>query len=553
MPAWLPHALCLCASVALLFSLFCQATPQASNSGNRPERLEWFRDLGFGMFIHWNVDVPLGSVISHSLVGASPDYVERYFQILPRLFNPTKFEPKKWATLARLAGMKYVVFTAKHHSGFCMWDTKTTEFNVMRTPFGRDVTAEVVRAFREEGLAVGLYISPDDFHWFRKRGYPIARPPAKNTTTKELPGLLAYDKAQLKELLVDYGTIGILFIDGPADGLREYAWELRPNVVVTRGALETPEQTVPEVTLDQPWEACLTMGTAWQHKPTNESYKSGTELIQTLIEVRAKGGNLLLNVGPTPDGEIFREEEARLREMGLWNFVNGEAIEGVRPWVIPNEGNIWFVRKEIEPTVYAFITGAPLRLGERKTFTLRSVRASERTQVSVLGQSSEIIEYRPEVNPRTTWKQTEQGLEISAMRAQRLYDNRRWPNPIVLKITNTAPAFTPPQVLTGEAKWDAGTNCYLLQGELKSLGTSSSVEVSFQYRRRKGLADLYEPADTWKNLPFSTKSSLGAFSACLPGADKDSDYEFRAVVKHPLVMLNGLPRPMNPSRVVRLH
>jgi len=525
----------------------------AQNAGNRPERLEWFRDLGFGMFIHWNVDVPLGSVISHSLVGASPDYVERYFQILPRLFNPARFEPKKWAVLARLAGMKYVVFTAKHHSGFCMWDTETNEFNVMRTPFGRDVTAEVVRAFREQGLAIGLYISPDDFYWFRTRGYPIARPPAKNTTTRELPGLLAYDKAQLKELLTDYGTIDMLFIDGPADGLREYAWELRPNVVVTRGALETPEQTVPEVTLDQPWEACLTMGTAWQHKPTNESYKSGTELIQTLIEVRAKGGNLLLNVGPTPDGEIFREEEARLREMGLWNFVNGEAIEGVRPWVIPNEGNIWFVRKKNEPTVYAFVTGAPLRLGERKTFTLRSVRASKQTQVSVLGQSSEILEYRPEVSPKTTWKQTEQGLEISAMRAQRLYDNRRWPNPIVLKITNVAPAFTPPQVLTGEAKWDAGANCYLLQSELKSLGTSSSVEVSFQYRRRKGLADLYEPADTWKNLPFSAKSSPGAFSQCLPGVSKESDYEFRAVTKHPLVTLNSIPKPVNPSRVVRLH
>ncbi len=542
-------------ALALLFALSTSSlsAPAAQSAGNRPERLEWFRDLGFGMFIHWNVDVSLGSVISHSLVGASPEYVRRYFEILPRMFNPARFEPKKWAALARLAGMKYVVFTAKHHAGFCMFDTATTKFSVMNTPFARDVTAEIVKAFREQGLAIGLYISPDDFYWFHTHGYPIARPPARNTTTKELPGLLEHGKAQLKELLTRYGKVDILFIDGPADGLREYAWELQPDLVITRGALETPEQTVPEVTLDKPWEACLTMGAAWQHKPTNESYKSGGELIQMLIEVRAKGGNLLLNVGPTPDGEIFREEEARLREIALWSFVNGEAIEGVRPWVIPNEGNIWFARKKNEPTVYAFVTGAPLRLGERKTITLRSVRATSNTDISVLGQSGEILEYRPDVIPKTTWKQDEQGLQISAMRAQRLYDNRRWPNPIVLKITNAAPAFTPPQVTTGDAKWDAAANCYVLQGELQSLGSSGSVEVGFQYRRRRGLADLYEPVDPWKSLPFVTRSAAGVFTQCLVGVSKESDYEFRAALKHALITLNGLEKPVNPSVVVRLH
>src|SRR6266849_1239218 len=116
-------------------------------AANRPERLEWFRDQGFGMFIHWSVDATLGSGISHSLVGASPDYVKRYFDTLPRYFYPQKFDPRDWAALAKLAGMKYVVFTAKHHSGFCMFDTKTTDFSVMHTPYGKDIAAQVVEAF----------------------------------------------------------------------------------------------------------------------------------------------------------------------------------------------------------------------------------------------------------------------------------------------------------------------------------------------------------------------------------------------------------------------
>ena len=115
-------------------------------AGNRPERLEWFRDLGFGLFIHWSLDSQVASVISHSMVGASEDYLERYVKELPRSFNPRHFEPREWARLARLAGFTYVVFTAKHHSGFCMFETETTDFSIMNTPYGRDVTRELTDA-----------------------------------------------------------------------------------------------------------------------------------------------------------------------------------------------------------------------------------------------------------------------------------------------------------------------------------------------------------------------------------------------------------------------
>ena len=139
------------------------------------------------------------------------------------------------------------------------------------------------------------------------------------------------------------------------------------------------------------------MGTEWPWKATNENYKSGTELIGILIETRAKGGNLLLNIGPKPDGEIAIEQESRLREIALWNFVNGESLKGVRPWVITNENDIWFTRRKYANTVYAFLTKmTPWKLGEPKTIALRSVRATAQTQVTVLGQSDQIVEYRAE-------------------------------------------------------------------------------------------------------------------------------------------------------------
>ena len=137
--------------------------PEKLVNRNRPERVEWFRNAGFGLFIHWSVDGQLGTVISHSLVGASEDYVKRYFEELPKTFNPKKFDPSTWAVQAKLAGFKYVVFTTKHHNGFCMYDSKTTDFDVASTPFRRDITAEVVQAFRAQGIGIGFYFSPGRF------------------------------------------------------------------------------------------------------------------------------------------------------------------------------------------------------------------------------------------------------------------------------------------------------------------------------------------------------------------------------------------------------
>ena len=524
---------------ALASCLLLTGLAAAQQKANDPAAVEQFRDRGLGLFIHWSVDGSLGGVISHSLVGASPDYVDRFYEILPEHFNPDRFQPEKWASLAKLAGFEYVMFTAKHHNGFCMWDTQTTPFSVAHTPYHEDITRRLIDAFRKQGIAIGIYFSPDDFWWLHQHKIPINRH-VKGVYPQELPEFMDYTRRQLHELLTNYGKIDYFFFDGPAEQLTTYAWQLQPKLVITRGAMETPEQYIPGVALPGAWEGNLTMGTEWPWKATNEDYKSGTQLIDIMIETRAKGGNLLLNIGPKPDGEIPIEQESRMREIALWNFVNGEALKGVRPWVITNENNIWFTRQKDSNTVYAFLTKmSPWKFGTAKSVTLRSVRATPQTQVSVLGQSDEVVEYQPDVKPKTSWNQDDSGLHITAYRAQRLYTDRRWPDPLVLKITNVEPGLTPPAVETTGADWDASTRTAVLHGRLTNLGNVREVEVGFQYREKKGGTDLSERTEPWHDLPGTATTSAGEFSYKLSGLTPGRPYEYRARVKHPLITMFG--------------
>jgi alpha-L-fucosidase len=522
------------------------AKPQAGRSNN-PARVELFRDRGLGLFIHWGVDGTLGGVISHSLVGASPDYVQRFFERLPAYFNPDQYQPEDWARLAELAGFRYVMFTAKHHSGFCMWNTETTGFSVMHTPYGKDVMAPLIKAFRQHGIAIGIYFSPDDFWWLYQHHITINRH-VKGVYPQDIPEFMDYTKRQLHELLTNYGPIDYFFFDGPAEQLTDYVWQLQPSLVITRGVMETPEQYTPGVALPGAWEGNLTMGTEWPWKATNEKYKSGTELIDTLIETRAKGGNLLLNIGPKPNGTIADEQDARLREIALWNFVNDGAIRDVRPWVVTNENNIWFTKRKSEETVYAFITHEEnWRLGDPKSLTLRSVRATQQTAISVLGQSDEIVEYKPEVKPKTTWRQDSSGLHITVYRAQRLYTDRGWPNPLVVKMTHVEPAMQPPQVLTSRAEWNPQTATENLYGSLSNLGNVEQVEVGFQWRLKKDGTDLSERTEPWTDLPLAARTGIGEFTYPLPGLVPNHEYEFRAQVKHPLLTVYGQEKTFRTS------
>lgn len=542
------ECLCVAAGVALLGAgavpLHAQGKPIAgentdfTHSLNKADREEWFRDLGFGLFIHWSVDSQLGTTISHSLVGASADYENRFFNELPKTFNPTRFDPDEWARLARLAGAKYVVFTTKHHSGFGMYDTKTTPFNIMNTPFHRDITAEVLSAFKKQGIAPGVYFSPDDFYWLWKNGKQVQRG-TEEVQPSHNPGLLKYDSDQLTELLTHYGPVDVLFFDGEATSLRQLAWKLQPNIVVTRGALRTPEQTIPGQAFDEPWEANDTMGDAWQYQPQNDHYKTGRQLIHRLIETRAKGGNLLLNVGPKPDGQLAIEQEERLREIATWMFINSEAIYATRPWIITNEGDVWFTKKKDSSALYAIVDPpTPWKLGQWQELVLHSVKATAKTEVSVLGANGEVLEYAPNVKPKSTFTMESDGLHIRTMSSQRIQDNRRWPNPVVVKITNVEPALAPPKVKTLSYRRDGTTGKVALEGELLDMAGAKSLEVAFEYRSIVG-EDVNSRTAPWKTAGAQTLTSAGKFSATVDGISSDSPYEFRAVVHHPLLALYG--------------
>ena len=508
-----------------------------SANKNNPARQEWLRDLGFGMFIHFNVDAQLGITISHSLVGASDDYLKRYFNELPKTFDPYKFNPAEIAKLAKLAGMKYVVFTAKHHAGFCFWDTKTTSFKITNTPYKKDLLKEYVEGIRKAGLAVGLYYSPEDFKFLYDHKILIKRGDMQfdKATTAAYDDLV---RKQTTELFTLFGKIDVLFIDGEPKGpCRETAWKLQPDVVITRGAVNTPEQTLPGIALNEFWESCVTMGTQWNYKPTHDNIKTAGRLIELLVEARSKGGNFLLNVGPHPDGYIPYELETELREVAAWHFINHEAIESVRPWIVTNEDNLWFTASKDKRTVYAVITGFPdWAKGDRKEFVLGSVKATPKTTISVLGQNDQVTEYANQLDVHSRFEQKEDGLHISVAKAQRVYDNYKWPNPITVKLENVEPALDPPLVETGNAIIKNGA--VELNGRLLKKGNADSLQLLFEYRPYAGFAENLYSKDWLKTAPVAIRDT-GNFTQVLPGVEAGKEYQYRAVVIHPRLAVRG--------------
>jgi alpha-L-fucosidase len=206
--------------------------------------------------------------------------------------------------------------------------------------------------------------------------------------------------------------------------------------------------------------------------------------------------------------------------------------------VITNEGDVWFTKRKDAATVYATVSGERWKYGEWRDVTLRSIHATAKTEISVLGQNDKVLEYRADVIPKTTWKQDDTGLHIRAMHAQRLYNNREWPNPVVLKITNVEPAFEPPIVKTATASWNQANGTVTLRGTLEQIGRAASVSVGFQYQHIRGL-DVDERSESWHDTDFKTVNTTGAFEVVVHDLKPHESYAFRAVVRHPLVTMYG--------------
>lgn len=517
------------------------ASKEEMVSRNRPEDLEWLRDAGLGLFIHWSLDSQLGCVISHSLVGASKDYVDRFYEELPKTLDPKKWDFDHLAELARLAGFQYAVFTTKHHNGFCLWDSKTTDFNIMNTPYGKDLVKQYAEAFRKQGIKVGLYFSPEDFRYLRSQGLTITRTPLEPYSKEVMEGYRQLLTDQMTELMENFGKIDVMFFDGgetmyneEGESLQQLcmrvAWDLQPGILITRGAIPTPEQQLPGVGVDFAWEGCITLGTAWQYQPTNETYKTGLHVIRLLTETRAKGGSLLLNIGPDANGELCRAQEDIIRELALWHFLNHEAIHNTRPWIITNEDSAWLLRSKDGNALYAVLFDQKdWDRGQRREFLLKSVKASPDTVVEVLGQTGELTEYRPDLDAHTYWEQREDGLHISAMHAQRIYCGIQWRNPLVLKITHPIPAFSPLLVETENDRLTQDASSVTLFAKVDTLGSFESARLAFDFREYPGFAlSSYETG--WQRLPEQTVSVPGIYSYTLEGLKPGITYQYRAVL-----------------------
>jgi len=512
---------------------------RSESNRNRSEREIWLQDNGFGIFVHWSLDSQLGIVISHSLVGASGDYIERYIEELPQTFNPKQFDPESLARLFVRAGARYTVFTAKHHSGFAMWDTETTNFGVMNTPYGKDVVRQYVRSMRNAGLDVGLYYSPEDFVWSYRQGVEnISRVSKEQDYAPLRKSFRRYVEAQVTELYSNYGRIDTFFNDGNIFGFaNEVAWNIQPDTLITRSAIPTPEQFVPSVGFDGAWETVMTMTDQWHYKPNDVKKKSPMNILHTLVETRAKGGALLLNVGLRPDGRLGDYEYQNLVTLGAWNFINSEALFNVRPWVVTHEGPIWFTRRKNEPTVYAVLFGEnDWARGERRSFMLRSVRATDESKVSVLGMSGQVVEYMPHLRGQAapTMHQREDGLHLSVLRAQRVYNNHRWPYPLVLKLENVRPNLIPPVARTLEPVVKGES--VLLKGELTTTGDAEAVQVGFEFRHYKGFIEDYaqgSEALSWTRSRLVEARTTGPFEVRLDRPTGEGEVVYRAIVLHP--------------------
>jgi alpha-L-fucosidase len=374
---------------------------------NDPVKTEIFRDAGLGLFIHWGPNSQVGTEISWPLYNASDEFIRKYYA-LAETFNPTAFDPAAWARLAKLAGMEYVVFTAKHHDGFCNFDTDYSDFKITRTPYGRDIAAMIAEAFRKEGILVGLYYSPGDFRYQWATGQRTGHiyEPGFDSTAPFGPkqkSFVDYERGHIEELLTKYGDVFMLWFDGRCEPLKKHAWRVRQDIFIGRGEIPTPEQEIPGKADDRAWESCLTTSYQWSYLP-GAVVRPSSEIIENLVHIRARGGNMLLNIGPRPDGRIAPADEDVLRDLGLWMMLYGESVRGVRPWTVTNEGDVWFTAKRAEGTVFALA-----RLDERnsRTLILKSVTAVPGTKVTLLGQEGELA-----------WEQTPDGLKIAVVRKQ---------------------------------------------------------------------------------------------------------------------------------------
>ena len=392
-------------------------------------KLKHWQDQKFGVLMHWGLYSVPGVVESWSI--CSEDWIVRerkptyeedkaWYWSQKDSLNPVNFDPSKWADVMKKAGMKYMIFTTKHHDGFCMFDTKYTDFSIAHGPFGKDprhnIAKEVFDAYRNKGFMIGCYFSKPDWHskWFWNPYY--ATPNRRiNYKKQQHPdwwqNYRKFTQNQLNELTTDYGNIDILWLDGGwitgdeigLDTILVDARKRNPGMIsvdrTIRGKNEnyqTPEQGIPAKQLDIPWESCITLSHAWGWTP-NAKFKSPNKVIGILSEIVAKGGCLALGVGPKADGTLQPEVVNTLLRIGSWLNKNGQAIYSTVNAAHYNDGKVWFTADKNGKTLYAIYA---LEDGEKtpKTITWTEIKPKGKL---VLLQNGKSVKYTVKGNQVT--------------------------------------------------------------------------------------------------------------------------------------------------------
>jgi len=413
------HFLTMCLVLAGIAGSGCERAARIDKlrEGLRPEtkaqhdeRMAWWRKARFGMFIHWGVySVPAGTYKDKRIGGIGEWImlngeipVAEYKEYAKR-FNPVKYDPDAWVRLAKAAGMKYIVITSKHHDGFALFDSKATDWDIVdATPYGKDLLKPLAEACKKHGLKLGFYHSqaqdwchPGGAAWGDKQWDP-----AQAGDMDEYIRKIA--APQVREILTNYGDIAVLWWDTPWGMNKERAdmllplLELQPGIItnnrlcegVYRGDFTTPEQHIPATGLDYDWETCMTMNETWGYKSYDDEWKSAETLIHNLIDIASKGGNYLLNVGPTSEGLIPEPSVKRLVEMGKWMKINGEAIYGTSASPFDRPGWGRFTAKS--GIVYAHLFNWPqdlMHIGELGSESLGGIKV---TDVTMLGSGEKL-------------------------------------------------------------------------------------------------------------------------------------------------------------------
>jgi alpha-L-fucosidase len=363
--------LVLAVAVLGLLGLPIHASPSKGPSeppeGAAAERIGWWLDAKFGLFIHWGPVSLTGTEIGWSRAGNRRGFwgskgtevpTERYDNLYKE-FNPVNYDPATWVAIAKAAGMKYIVLVSRHHDGFSLWDTQASDHKITSplSPYGKDIVGPLAEATRAAGLRFGVYYSQPDWR------HPDA-------FTERHPTYLAYLEQQLRELMTNYGQIDIVWFDGLGKKPEEYGSvalnkiirELQPRALInnrngSHEDFDTPEQRVGTMEVKRPWETCMTIGRRWSWKP-DDQLKSFDECVRILVSTVTGGGNLLLNVGPMPDGRIEPRQVARLNEIGAWTTQNGAALYNTRggPWA----NGSWGGSTYRDRTIYVHLLQPPL-------------------------------------------------------------------------------------------------------------------------------------------------------------------------------------------------